>query len=105
MNTDHSKKMSTATNCEPASSNLREEAGAGPESTWFFAWLSTAGAYLGAVTAYLGVAVGLVVAWKKYAASAGEKADLAIWALAGVLALPLLFALLFNLLPVLRRRR
>lgn len=90
---------------DSASSSLPEETAASAESEWFFAWLKSAGLYLAAVTAYLVTATGLVVAWKKYLAPEGDKPDFAIWALAGVLALPLLFALFFNLIPALRRRR
>ncbi|MHC4693075.1 MAG: hypothetical protein ACYS67_10070, partial [Planctomycetota bacterium] len=89
----------------PDSYSLQEEASAAPESVWFFAWLKSAGLYLVAVTTYLGVAAGVVAAWKEYVAPKGQGADITIWALAAVLALPLLFAFLFNLLPSLRRRR
>jgi len=61
--------------------------------------------YLATGTAYLGAVTGLVAAWKKFVAVPGEKADLTIYAIAGILALPLLFAFLFNLLPAIRRRR
>ena len=86
------------------SNSLQEEASATPES-WFFAWLKSAGLYLGAITAYLTAATTLVVAWKKFVAGEGETADLTIWALAAVLTLPLLLAFLFNIIPSLRRRR
>ena len=89
---------------DPASS-LEKEATAAPEAAWFFAWFKSAGIYLGAVTAYLGIATALVAAWKKFIATEGDKANLTIYVLAGVLALSLLFAFLFNLLPALRRRR
>ncbi len=89
----------------PDSHSLQEDASATPQSAWFFAWLKSAGLYLGAVTAYLATATALFAAWKKYVAPEGEGADITNWALALVLALPLLLAFLFNLLPSLRRRR
>jgi hypothetical protein len=84
---------------------LEKDAAASREAEWFFAWVKSAMLYLGVLTAYVGAVMGLVVAWKKLLARDGESANVTIYALAGVLALPLLFALLFNLLPAIRRRR
>ena len=94
-----------AASAEPPPSSLQSEAAAAPESAWFFAWFKSAMLYLAAVTAYLGSVIGLVAAWKKIHPEEGGKADLTVYALAAVLALPLLFGLIFNLLPTLRRRR
>jgi hypothetical protein len=88
-----------------SNSTLQQEAEAAPESAWFFVWLKSAKLYLAVVTAYLGAVIGLVASWKKFIAETGERADVTIYMAAGVLALPLLLALLFNLLPALRRRR
>lgn len=99
-------KKSTPKKAATASGNdLEKDAVSASEGAWFRAWFKSAAIYLGAVTAYLGVATGLVMAWKKYFATEGEKTHLTIYLLAGILALPLLFALIFNLLPALRRRR
>jgi hypothetical protein len=84
--------------------DLQADARAAPESQWFFAWFKSAMLYLAAVTAYLVAATAIVAAWKTFVAAPGEKVDLTIYAIAGILALPLLFALWFNLLPALRRR-
>ena len=61
--------------------------------------------YLAVVTTYLGAVMALVAAWKEFIAKANEQVNVTTYLLAGALALPLLVALLFNLLPALRRRR
>lgn len=76
-----------------------------PEPIWFFAWFRSAGQYVSAVTVYLGLVLAFVLAWKALVAEQADRVDLTIYAIAGIVALPLLFALLFNLLPTLRRRR
>lgn len=103
-----SKPPSTSSKKEEAAAkepDLVKAATAAPEAQWFFAWLKIAGLYLAAVTAYLGVATGLVAAWKKFSPTEGETATFTIYVLAAVLALPLFLAFLFNLLPALHRQR
>ena len=70
-----------------AEPDLPDEAADAPESGWFFALFKSAMLYLAVVTAYLGAVTALVAAWKAFIASPGEKADLAIYAVAGLLAL------------------
>ncbi|MHC4143344.1 MAG: leucine-rich repeat domain-containing protein [Planctomycetota bacterium] len=105
MSANNTEKGPTAIERRPDYRSLQEEASATPESAWFFAWLKSAGLYLGAVTGYIALATGSVIAWKKYIAPDDARIDIATWALAAVLALPLLLAFLFNLVPSLRRRR
>ncbi|MHC4568264.1 MAG: hypothetical protein ACYTE3_21185, partial [Planctomycetota bacterium] len=105
MSENDTERGSDAVEREDNSHSLQREASMAPESAWFFAWVKSAGLYLVAVAGYLGIATGVVVAWKKYVAPEGEEADITMWALAALLALPLLLAFLFNLLPALRRRR
>ena len=89
----------------PPPTRLQREAMTAPEAEWFSAWVKSATQYLVISTAYLGAAGGFVAVWKKLIAGPGETADPVVWASAGVVALPLLFGLLFNLLPAWRRRR
>ena len=103
MSTDSSSEAPGPTPSQPPPSSLQDDAAAAPESAWFFAWFKSAMLYLTAVTAYLGAVVGLVAAWKKFIAEKGTTPEVTTYMLAGVLALPLLFGLLFNLLPALRR--
>ena len=99
-----SKKKQAPIEQETPTSNLKKEAEVAPESAWFFAWFKSAMMYIVAVSTFLGTAKGLVFAWNKFIAGPNEKAGLSIYAAAGVIALPLLFALVFNLIPALRRR-
>jgi hypothetical protein len=101
---DRNAKPNTAP-ANGAAGNLQADAIAAPESQWFFAWLKSAMLYLSMATAYLIAVTALVAAWRKFVAEPGDRIELTICAVAGVLALPLLLALLFNLLPALRRRR
>jgi len=98
------REKPATTAVQPSSSTLQSEAAAAPEGAWFFAWLKSAMLYLAAVTAYLGAVIGFLAAFNKVHPDKHDKADTATYALASVLALPLLFALLFNVLPALRRR-
>ena len=74
-------------------------------STRCFALVRKRLLYLAVVTTYLGAVTGLIAAWQKLVAVPEEKVGFTIYVVAGLLALPLLFALLFNLLPTIRRRR
>ena len=88
-----------------ATAGLQADAIAAPESQWFFALLKSAKLYLAAVAVYLGAAAAIIAAWKRFIVKPDDKADYSVYAISGLLALPLFFALLFNLLPALRRRR
>jgi hypothetical protein len=108
MNTSHKKKESDAAKSGHSPSSLQAEVASAPELAWFLACLKSAGIILSGVTAYLIIAKGLVLAWEKYIATNGKSADdspgLGTWALAYILALPLILAYFFNVLPALRRR-
>jgi len=102
--TNHTQRPNEDVHRAPARSSLEREAETAPESAWLFAWLKSAGLYLAAVAAYLGLATGFIKAWEKFVA-AGEAPGFTTYAVAAVLALPLLLAFAFNLRPALRRRR
>jgi len=89
----------------PDLSGVQQESDATSESASFSACVEIAGLYLRKSTVYLGYAAAAVLAWKHYWAGSGEEADAKIWLLAVVLALPLLAALFFDVLPARRRRR
>jgi Leucine-rich repeat (LRR) protein len=87
-----------------AEPSLQEEAQKAPESAWLFALLKTASLYLVAVGAYFGTAAGLAKVWQRLIGTEGEPIGLDTYTLAAILALPLLFALMLNVRPALRRR-
>ncbi|HWB04112.1 MAG TPA: hypothetical protein VG796_13880 [Verrucomicrobiales bacterium] len=98
----------TSKDAPPASAPvdaLPQDAAGAPEAAWFFAWFKSAMLYLAAVTAYLGAAAAVLAALRKLDPGGWTRTDITSYLVAGALALPLLFALLFNLLPALRRRR
>lgn len=88
-----------------SSRKLRSEIRNTAQSVMITAWVQSAMLYLSIVTAYIGAVIGLVTTWRELINKTGQEPDFTVYAIAGVLVLPLLFALLFNLLPALRRRR
>ncbi|MEE8104753.1 MAG: hypothetical protein V3T86_04370, partial [Planctomycetota bacterium] len=95
-------------NKQPGSADPRRETHDGSDvsratgGAWFPAWLKTAGIYAACIATYLGVVTGAVAAWNELKGKAADSGD---FALCGIVGLPLLAAVLFNLLPALRERR
>lgn len=88
-----------------SAARLQDDAIAAPEGAWLPAIIKSAISYLAVIAGYLGAVEGLVIGWKKFVAQQGEPANSTIYVLAAILAMPLIFAFMFNLLPALRRKR
>ena len=70
-----------------------------------FALVKDAGIYLVCFATYLTIATIFVAKWKKFISPNGERVDVTTWRLAAVLSVPILLALLFNVLPAWRRHQ